>query len=131
MKIIGLGEEVDEPIIIQKVLRSLSMGFDPKISALEEREDIDKVSMDELHGNFTPYEMRTEHESLGIKEDTFKASKKSKKKGQKKEKEDRIDSDILGYDEEVTNFVKRLKKGTNDRYRGKIPLICLWYWSFC
>jgi hypothetical protein len=27
-------------------------------------------------------------------------------------------------DEEVTNFVKRLNKGTNDRYRGKLPLIC-------
>jgi hypothetical protein len=24
----------------------------------------------------------------------------------------------------VTNFVRRLNKGTNDRYRGKIPLIC-------
>ena len=27
-------------------------------------------------------------------------------------------------DEEVANFVKRLNKGTNDRYRGRIPLIC-------
>jgi hypothetical protein len=26
-------------------------------------------------------------------------------------------------DEEVTNFVKILNKGTNNRYRGKIPLI--------
>jgi hypothetical protein len=25
----------------------------------------------------------------------------------------------------VANFVKRLNKGTNDRYRGKLPLICL------
>jgi hypothetical protein len=24
----------------------------------------------------------------------------------------------------VPNFVKRLNKGTNDRYRGKLPLIC-------
>jgi hypothetical protein len=24
----------------------------------------------------------------------------------------------------VTNFIKRLNKGTNDRYRGKLPLIC-------
>jgi hypothetical protein len=27
-------------------------------------------------------------------------------------------------DEEVANIVKRLNKGTNDRYRGKLPLIC-------
>jgi hypothetical protein len=36
------------------------MRFDPKISSLEEREDLDSVSMDELHGIFTTYEMRTE-----------------------------------------------------------------------
>jgi hypothetical protein len=24
----------------------------------------------------------------------------------------------------VANFIKRLNKGTNDRYRGKLPLIC-------
>jgi hypothetical protein len=27
-------------------------------------------------------------------------------------------------DEEVANFVKRLNKGTNSKYRGKLPLIC-------
>ena len=31
----GFGEEVDESIIVQKVLRSLPMRFDPKISTLE------------------------------------------------------------------------------------------------
>jgi hypothetical protein len=27
-------------------------------------------------------------------------------------------------DEEVANFVRRLNKGIDDRYRGKFPLIC-------
>jgi hypothetical protein len=57
--ILGLGEEIKESVIIQKVLRSLPMIFDPKISALEEREDLNSISMDELHGIFTTYEMRT------------------------------------------------------------------------
>jgi hypothetical protein len=35
--IIGLGEEIKESVIVQKVLRSLPMRFNPKISALEER----------------------------------------------------------------------------------------------
>jgi len=30
-------------------------------------------------------------------------------------------------DEEVANFVRRLKKGTNDKYIGKLPLICFNY----
>ena len=34
--IIGLGEEIKESVIVQKVLRSLPMRFNPKISSLEE-----------------------------------------------------------------------------------------------
>jgi hypothetical protein len=32
-----LGEEIKEPVIFQKILRSLQMRFDPKISSLEEK----------------------------------------------------------------------------------------------
>jgi hypothetical protein len=55
----GLGVEVDDSMVVQKVLRSLPMRFYPKISSLEERADLDTLSMDELHGMFTAYEMRT------------------------------------------------------------------------
>ena len=58
--IIGLGEEIEEFVIVQKVLRSLPMRFNPKILALEKREDLDSISMDELHGIFTSYQMRIE-----------------------------------------------------------------------
>jgi hypothetical protein len=121
--IIGLGEEIKESVIVQKVLRSLPMRFDPKISTLEERSDLNSISMDELHGIFTAYEMRTEQENPDIKEAAFKASKNSKQKGRKKE-EHSSNSDVSEDDEEVANFVKRLNKGTDGRYRGKLPLIC-------
>jgi hypothetical protein len=81
---LGLGEEIKEYVIFQKVLRSLPMKFDPKISTLEEREDLNSISMDELHGIFTTYEMRTEQENPDIKEATFKASKRSNQKGKQK-----------------------------------------------
>jgi hypothetical protein len=61
-EIIGSGEEIKESAIVQKVLRSLPLIFDPKILALEERADLDSIRMDELHGIFTAYEMRTEQE---------------------------------------------------------------------
>jgi hypothetical protein len=121
--IIGLGEEIEESIIVQKVLRSLPMRFNPKISTLEERSDLNSISMDELHGIFTTYEMRTEQENPYVKEAAFKASKRSKKK-KKEQEEYSSNSDVSEDDEEVANFVKRLNKGTNDRYRGKLPLIC-------
>jgi hypothetical protein len=121
--IIGLGEEIEESVIVQKVLRSLPMRFNPKISTLEERSDLNSISMDKLHGIFTAYEMRTEQENPDVKEATFKASKRSKKK-KKEQEEYSSNNDVSEDDEEVANFVKRLNKGTNGRYRGKLPLIC-------
>jgi hypothetical protein len=42
--------------------------------------------MDELQGIFTTYEMRTEQKNPNVKETSFKASKRSKKKGKRQEK---------------------------------------------
>jgi hypothetical protein len=67
--------------------------------------------------------MRTEWENPDVKEVAFKASKRSKKK-KKEQEEYSNNNDVLEDDEEVANFVKRLNKGTNGRYRGKLPLIC-------
>ena len=47
--IIGLGEETEEYVIVQKVLRSLPMRFNPKISALEEISDLNSIRKGELH----------------------------------------------------------------------------------
>jgi hypothetical protein len=49
--IIGLGEEIEESVIVQKVLRSLPMRFNPKISSLEERSYLNSISMDEIAWN--------------------------------------------------------------------------------
>jgi hypothetical protein len=67
--------------------------------------------------------MRIEQENLDVKEAAFKASKRSKQK--KKEQEEYSSSrDVSKDDEEVANFVKRLNKGTNGKYKGKLSLIC-------
>jgi hypothetical protein len=99
------------------------MRFEPKISTLEEGSDLNSISMDKLHGIFTAYEIRTGQENPDIKEAAFKASKNSKQKGRQKE-EHSSNSDVSEDDKEEANFVKRLNKGTDGRYRGKIPLIC-------
>jgi hypothetical protein len=118
----GMGDEINEQVVVQKVLRSLPMRFDSNISALGEREDISTLTMDELHGTLIAYEMITEQDNSVTKEATFKASKKTKKKRSKKAKSDNSSSDVLEDYEEVTNFVRKMKKGT-DEYRGKISLI--------
>jgi hypothetical protein len=91
----GLGEDIDESTIVQKVPISLPMRFDPKISALEERTYLDSISMDEIHGIFIAYEMIDEHENPVTKEASFKETKKTKKKGKQQENLDSNNNDIL------------------------------------
>jgi hypothetical protein len=97
-------------MVVQNVLRSLPIRFDPKISALEERKNIDILSIDKLHGIFTAYEMRIEQENPVMKEETFKESKKIKKRNKKNSKPDCSYNDDSKEDEEVENFVRKLKR---------------------
>ena len=53
------------------------MRYDPKVSTLEEWDDLKKVTMDELHGIVTAYEMRTGQNLSSRKEVAFKASIKN------------------------------------------------------
>jgi hypothetical protein len=115
----GLEEEIKEWVVLKKVPISLPMRFDSNISSLEEREDLATLTMDSLHGRFTTYEMRIEKDNLVIKEETFKASKKTNQKA----KSDSGRSDTSKDDEEVDNIFRRMKKGT-EKCKGKIPLIC-------
>jgi hypothetical protein len=71
--------------------------------------------------------MRTEQENPDVKEETFKASKRSKQKKKEQKEYSSNNNDVLEDVEEVANFLKRLNKGTNGRYRGKLPLICFNY----
>jgi hypothetical protein len=108
----GLGETINNNIIVKKVLRS-------KISALEERTYLNTLEMDELHGILTTYEMRTSGENSFKKEEAFKVAKKDKKK---------VEAEINSHEEskgdvEEANFVKNLKRDTN-KYKGKLPLKC-------
>ena len=97
------------------------MRFDSKISAIEERLDLDTMKVDELHKILTTYKMRTEQEDSSRKEATFKASKQqnTSKQNPKTECSNNDESD----NEEEANFVRKLKRGTC-KYRGKLPLKC-------
>ena len=117
----GLGERIEESVIVQKILRSLPMRFDSKISTIEERIDLDTMIVDELHGTLTTYEMRTEQEDTSRKEASFKASNQ-KGTSKPRPKFDCSSNDESDSEEEA-NFVRKLKRGTG-KYKGKLPLKC-------
>ena len=72
----GLGENIEENTIVQKILRSLPNRFDSKVSAIKEMKDLDTLKMDELHGILIAYEMRKGIPNF--KEAAFKASRPTK-----------------------------------------------------
>ena len=53
--VFNLGEQISEPKIVRKVLRSLPMRFHAKITAIEESKDIDTIPLTELIGNLQAY----------------------------------------------------------------------------
>ena len=53
----ALGETIRECVIAQKISRSLPSSFNPKVSAIEERDDWETLTMNQLLGNLMAYEM--------------------------------------------------------------------------
>ena len=54
----SLGETITDTTLVEKVLRSLTSKFDSKVSAIEERQDLQTLTIVQLHGILTAFEMR-------------------------------------------------------------------------
>jgi hypothetical protein len=106
----GLGEKIEESFLVQKILRSLLDKFNPKISAIEELNDLKTLSIDQLLGTLTAYEMRISKDKSITREASFKADKNA-------------DSNLDDIEEK---FVRRLKKGSG-KYQCKLPFKCFNY----
>lgn len=109
----GLGEEIEDKIVVNKVIRSFPTIFDSKISVIVESKDIDKYPMDDLHGELTTYEMRTCKEESSSREETFKVDKKRKTTSNSK------DFEVI-----ESHLVRKLTKGSR-KYKGKLPFSTL------
>jgi hypothetical protein len=106
----ALGEKIEEPSLVQKILRSLPDRFNPKVSAIEELNDIKNLAFDQILGTLTTYEMNIVTNKPTSREASFKVDKNE-------------DSEP---DEIEEKFVRRLKKGLG-KYQGKFPFKCFNY----
>ena len=100
-------ETIDETLVVQKILRSLPARFNPKVSAVEEKDSLDSLDLSQLHGILVAYEMRTDDPKQ--KEATFKATKK---KNQNIEEHDGCSSELDVSKDELANFVNKFPRGT-------------------
>ena len=46
----GLGGEIKEKEVVEKVLRTLPIRYNPKVFIVEDRDDLEILTVDELHG---------------------------------------------------------------------------------
>eukprot|EP00253_Pinus_taeda_P031072 PITA_31072 len=76
----GLGEPSETKNFVRNILKTLLERFNPKVSALEDRSNLTNLSIHELHGILTAYEMRIEEEDGTYHLETpFATSKKNNK----------------------------------------------------
>ncbi len=54
----SFGQEIKEVTLVEKVLRSLSSKFESKVSAIEEKQNLQSITMSQLHGILFAFEMR-------------------------------------------------------------------------
>jgi hypothetical protein len=71
----ALGETIEEPSLVQKILRSLPDRFNPKVSAIEKLNDLKTLEFDQLLGTLTAYEIRTIKDKPTSREVSFKSDK--------------------------------------------------------
>ena len=113
----GLGVQLPDDELVEKVLRTLPMAYNPKLSTLEDREKLEYLTMDELYGILTSYELILGIDNLPKGEESFKVIKKTNQKQKLQTNHDQES------DEEDANFVKRNEKGSG-KYKGKLPFKC-------
>jgi hypothetical protein len=105
-----LGEEIEEASLAQKILRSLLDRFNPKVSAIEELNDVKTLAFDQLLETLTAYEMRIGKDKSNTREYYFKED----------------NNEEYERDEIEEKFVRRLKKGSG-KYQGNFPFKCFNY----
>ena len=54
----NLGEEIKEVTLVEKILRSLFAKFESKVSTIEEKQDLQNITMTQLHGILIAFEMK-------------------------------------------------------------------------
>lgn len=56
------GKKMDDVIVIEKILRSMTPKFNYVVCAIEESKDLDELSIDELQGSLLVHEQKMSHD---------------------------------------------------------------------
>ena len=110
----NLGEKTEESKVVRKIFRSLPESFRAKVTAIEERKDLDDIKVQELVGSLQTYELslpsQKKSKSLALKTiDERVMSHESLE-------EEAVDKDVAYL---VKNFRKFLKLKNSGKFGDK------------
>lgn len=134
----GLDKKFKSEELVVKILRSLPQSWEPKVTAIEEVKDPADISLDELIGNLTAYEMKRkamkEKEERDMKEKESQSKRTLALKSREENDEDDEKDNVLNNVEELNFFIKNFNKAISRKYRrpykgknrndGKLEIIC-------
>jgi hypothetical protein len=72
----GIGEKIEDVLLVHNILRSLPDRFNPKVSRIEELNNLKTLSIGQPLGTLTSYEMRISKDKSTTREASFKVYKK-------------------------------------------------------
>jgi len=107
----NLGENISEPKIVRKILKSLPEWFHAKITAIEESKDIDTIPLTELIGNLWTYE-------LGLVR-IGKRSKNKNIKAKNDEGDESFEDENSNFKSNITRKFKKFIKNVNVKENDK------------
>jgi hypothetical protein len=106
----GLGEKIEDALLVHKILRSLPDRFNTKKISIEELNDLKILPIDQLLRTLISYEKRISKGKSITRESYFKEDKNTDSK----------------LDDIEENIARRLKKGSN-KYQGQMSFKCFNY----
>ena len=62
----SLGKVISNADLVNKILRSLPTSWDPKVTAIQEAKDVDKLPLEQLVGSLMTYELNLKQKSMDL-----------------------------------------------------------------
>ncbi|KAA3473464.1 UBN2 domain-containing protein [Gossypium australe] len=102
--------------VVQKMLRSLPMSWDTKLTTIEKVKKLETLSLDELIGSLLTHKMRLK----GVNKEEEKVEKKKVGIALKYTIEEGSSGDDVDEDQEMTMFARRFKRSIKQKLKAHV-----------
>src|SRR5262249_20058406 len=118
----GLGKEYKNAEVVRKILRCLPYSWSPKVTAIEEAKDLDKLTLDELMGSLITHEIMRKEKDEPKKKKELALVTNSSPYTSDSDKTEEDDNEIALLSRQFKKFLSRKRQGGRFKKFFKRPL---------